>query len=153
VRLVARKPSVPQIGDWLKRAGDGSGGSVTGERCPECGGHIVYNGSYFCENWTWDCVRQGATEKPDYERTCDWGLPSDTQITYLERVLSYRLTRVWYTENKHGDRVYAHHTFPGKVGYVRVKYRKYLENLGPIGDRVWWKIRDERQQKGLIKTW
>lgn len=152
---MVRELKVPQIGDWLRNA-QGSGGYVTGERCPECGGHITYNGSYLCENWTWDVVREGGAEKPDYRTTCDWGLPSDFQDTYLDRVLSLRLTGAWYTEheNRHGFYVKTHPEMPTKGSkYIKKAHREYLANLGPMPEKLWFHIRDERKKAGKTKSW
>jgi hypothetical protein len=35
-----------------------------GVTCPTCGGQVVYNGNYFCENWTYPYEGVG----------CDWVL-------------------------------------------------------------------------------
>lgn len=44
-------------------------GEVTGVPCPkECGGEIVYNGTYFCNNWTFPYAGQG----------CRWRLEFDS---------------------------------------------------------------------------
>ena len=32
------------------------GGWVTEASCPRCGSQVVYNGNYFCENWSYDCA-------------------------------------------------------------------------------------------------
>lgn len=136
-----------ELGDWVNRE-SGCGGSYTGEFCPECGGAILHNGSYLCENWTWDVVKDGATEKPDYRTTCDWGLPSDFQATYIDRVLSLRLSGAWYTEgeNRHGFYVNTHKEMPKKGSrYIKKKYREYLDNLGPMPERPWFEIVRERK--------
>jgi hypothetical protein len=51
-------------------------GSLTAERCPECGGRIVYNGNYFCEFFGSDC---------------SWALPHPTRKK-ADRELALRLT-------------------------------------------------------------
>jgi predicted RNA-binding Zn-ribbon protein involved in translation (DUF1610 family) len=30
-------------------------GKTTLEKCPECGGRVIYNGNYFCERWGGEC--------------------------------------------------------------------------------------------------
>jgi DNA-directed RNA polymerase subunit RPC12/RpoP len=30
-------------------------GTTTLERCPDCGGRVIYNGNYFCESWGGPC--------------------------------------------------------------------------------------------------
>lgn len=65
------------------RAPDGrplNGGMVTLERCPECGGAVIYNGNYFCEN-------------SGYE--CDWALPHPA-VRKVDKAMSMRL--VGYAE-------------------------------------------------------
>jgi hypothetical protein len=45
----------------------GNHGKPTGRKCPKkCGGNVVYNGNYFCENWT---------SEPKLPGECDWALP------------------------------------------------------------------------------
>jgi hypothetical protein len=53
-----------------------NGGMVTLERCPQCGGTILYNGNYFCEHW---------------RASCDWGLPHPA-TKKRDRELALRLT-------------------------------------------------------------
>lgn len=145
----------PDLGEWVERQ-SGCGGSFTGEFCPECGGMILHNGSYLCENWTWEVVREGATEKPDYRTTCDWGLPSDFQTTYLERVLSLRLSGAWYTEheNRHGFYVNTHTEMPKKGSrYIKKRHREYLDKLGPMPERPWFEVaRENREKKAMAKA-
>lgn len=48
---------------WLARAA----GSLVGITCPKCRvAPVVYNGNYFCDNWTWP-LTTGDNE-------CDWAL-------------------------------------------------------------------------------
>jgi predicted RNA-binding Zn-ribbon protein involved in translation (DUF1610 family) len=51
-------------------------GTTTLERCPDCGGMIIYNGNYFCASWGGDCW---------------WALPSPPR-TEADRDLALRLT-------------------------------------------------------------
>jgi predicted RNA-binding Zn-ribbon protein involved in translation (DUF1610 family) len=51
-------------------------GKATLEKCPDCGGTIVYNGNYFCQ-WFGD--------------DCDWALPSPPRRE-ADRDLALRLT-------------------------------------------------------------
>lgn len=147
---MGKRKKIPEIGDWIgeKDLGTG-GGQYTGETCPECGGRITFNGSYLCERWNYDVIRESADEKPDYVTTCDYGVASDVQFTYVDRVLMYRLTGAWHTETvRNGEfRYNTYHTYPGKTGYVRKKHREYLDNLGPVPEKKWHEIRDEREKE------
>jgi predicted RNA-binding Zn-ribbon protein involved in translation (DUF1610 family) len=51
-------------------------GKATLEKCPDCGGTIVYNGNYFCEHFGSDCP---------------WALPHPTRKR-ADRELALRLT-------------------------------------------------------------
>jgi len=59
-------------------------GDLTPETCPECGGHIIYNGNYFCEFWgtTYQGKRLGGP--------CDWALPHPS-VRPVDRELALRL--------------------------------------------------------------
>ena len=54
-------------------------GRLTEERCPECGGRIVYNGNYFCE---YRYLPAGS---------CDWALPHPAREK-ADQDLAIRLT-------------------------------------------------------------
>jgi predicted RNA-binding Zn-ribbon protein involved in translation (DUF1610 family) len=51
-------------------------GKSTLEKCPECGGRVIYNGNYFCERWGGECW---------------WALPRPAR-TEADRELALRLT-------------------------------------------------------------
>lgn len=71
--------------------GIGNQGDPTKEKCPNCGGVVVYNGNYFCEHWTFHADGSPVdTEKGE----CDWALPHP-QIELVDKQISFRLTGEW----------------------------------------------------------
>jgi hypothetical protein len=48
----------------------------TGQSCPKCGAEIVYNGNYFCSEYTIPEV-YGLDMSP---ATCDWAMPERSRL-------------------------------------------------------------------------
>ena len=69
---------------WYEADIPGNSGDLTPEKCPECGGNIVYNGNYFCEFWghVYKGERCGGP--------CDWALPHPA-VRPIDRELAMRL--------------------------------------------------------------
>lgn len=65
----------------------GNHGEPTNEKCPDCGGKIVYNGNHFCENWG---------------TTCNWALPHP-QVRLEDKQVSFRLSGFWEPGDKEVD--------------------------------------------------
>jgi len=102
-----RRPRKYEPG-WSGDLPSGQGcGKYTDQKCPRegCSGKVVYNGNYFCEHWTWRPSR-----KVDYDAgECDYALPHP-QTEYLDRLLSWNLTREWECELP--DSMHRHTTKP-----------------------------------------
>lgn len=81
-------------------------GDPTTEKCPQCGGTIVYNGNYFCENWTWYSDDRPVNKE---EGECDWALPHPQELL-IDKQISHRLTGAWEEETP--DRWILHEEFP-----------------------------------------
>lgn len=65
-------------------------GTPTGHECPKkCGGKVVYNGNYFCENWTYP--------KPKLPGECDWALPHP-QTLRRDQEMAIKLFGFWEEE-------------------------------------------------------
>lgn len=64
-------------------------GKETKEKCPKCGRKVLYNGNYFCEEWT--------NENPVPEGECDWILPHPPE-TREDREMSIKLVGYWEEE-------------------------------------------------------
>lgn len=61
-----------------------SNGKLTEEKCPDCGGRVLYNGNYFCEFWS--------TDSSDVD--CAWAL-SHPQTRLVDKQISWRLQGYW----------------------------------------------------------
>jgi hypothetical protein len=49
----------------------------TGQPCPKCGAEIVYNGNYFCSEYTMPEVYAPMLMSP---ATCDWAMPEHSRL-------------------------------------------------------------------------
>lgn len=59
-------------------------GNPTKERCPNCNAIILYNGNYFCENWS----------NSPKEDECDWALPHP-QTLLTDKKIAFALDGYW----------------------------------------------------------
>jgi len=66
-------------------------GDPTTEKCPKCGEVVVYNGNYFCTNWTY--YSDGSSVDTE-NGECDWALPHP-QTELADKQISFRLTGEW----------------------------------------------------------
>lgn len=59
-------------------------GDLTPEKCPSCGGRVLYNGNYACEFWgtTYEGTRLGGP--------CSWALPHPA-TSKVDREIALRL--------------------------------------------------------------
>lgn len=70
----------------------GNEGDATSVRCPRCDGEVIYNGNYFCENWTW----RGRPPRELEFWECDWALgPTDDDLLDEGEVVTDEDRRVW----------------------------------------------------------